>query len=299
MLALLAALLLAAAPPAAPQSDSAAIADSIRAIEGRLAWQQGSVVLRDGLATLQVPAGFRYLDAEGARAVLVDLWGNPPQGADETLGMIFPADVGPTDEGSWGVVITYDEDGYVKDDDAAKIDYAKLLREMQADTRDESKARERAGYGTMRLVGWAQPPHYDAAAHKLYWAKELDFGDSDEHTLNYNVRVLGRRGVLVLNAVSGMGELTRVETGMGDVMGFVNFNDGHRYADFDPSIDKVAAYGIAALVAGKVAAKAGFFKVLLAALVAAKKLVLVAVLGLIAVLRKLFGRKEETAPQTG
>ncbi|HVE79591.1 MAG TPA: DUF2167 domain-containing protein [Gemmatimonadaceae bacterium] len=294
MLATFAALFISAA--ATPDSVGT---DSIRAMESRLAWQQGRVEIRDGLATLDIPAGFRYLDADAARTVLVDLWGNPPQGAGETLGMIFPADVGPTDDGSWGVVITYDEDGYVKDDEAAKMDYAKLLAEMQADTRDESEARERAGYGTMRLVGWAQPPRYDAAAHKLYWAKELDFGDGDEHTLNYNVRVLGRRGVLVLNAVSGMGDLPHVERGMADVMTFVNFNDGHRYADFDPRVDRVAAYGIAALVAGKVAAKAGFFKVLLTALVAAKKLVLVALLGIIAIAKRLFGRKAETAAQAG
>src|SRR2546426_2131137 len=34
-------------------------------------------------------------------------------------------------------------------------------------------------------------------------------------------------------------------------------NEGHRYADFVPGTDKVAEYGIAALIAGGVAAKAG------------------------------------------
>jgi hypothetical protein len=38
--------------------------------------------------------------------------------------MIFPKDVGPLDQTSWGVVITYAESGYVKDDDAEKINPA-------------------------------------------------------------------------------------------------------------------------------------------------------------------------------
>ena len=60
----------------------------------------------------------------------------------------------------------------------------------------------------------------------------------------------------------------------------VNFQEGHRYADFDPEIDKMAAYGIGALIAGTVAGKAGLFKGLLVALLAAKKFILVGLIAL-------------------
>ena len=63
-----------------------------------------------------------------------------------------------------------------------------------------NEEREKQGFERVTLIGWAEPPSYDAAAHKLYWAKELAFADNPDHTLNYNIRVLGRRGVLVLNA---------------------------------------------------------------------------------------------------
>src|SRR5438309_747452 len=72
---------------------------------------------------------------------------------------------------AWAVVITYDEDGYVKDDDAAKIDYVDLLKKMQQGIRDENDERKRAGYPTVELVGWAEPPRYDSASHKLYWQR--------------------------------------------------------------------------------------------------------------------------------
>ena len=65
----------------------------------------------------------------------------------------------------------YEESGYVKDDDAAKINYTDLLKQMQADTREGNKAREKQGYPSVELVGWGTPPHYDAQTKKLYWQR--------------------------------------------------------------------------------------------------------------------------------
>ncbi len=107
--------------------------------------------------------------------------------------------------------------------------------------------------------------------------------------------MLGRRGVLVLNAVAAMDQLESIKRAMGQVMGFVEFNEGHRYADFVPGTDKVAEYGIAALIAGGVAAKAGLFKVLLAALIGLKKVLVVALAAAAAFFRKLFRRKPADA----
>ena len=266
-------------------------------IASRLKFQQGEIKLKDGLATLKASAKFRYLDPDQTDTVLVQLWGNPPR-QEKTLGMLFPADVSPADPESWGVVITYDEDGYVNDDEAAGIKYDELLKEMQEGTRESSKERVKQGYEAIELIGWAAPPRYDQAAHKLYWAKELSFGGGPEHTLNYDIRALGRRGVLSLNAVASMNQLQTIEKDMQEVLSFVEFNEGHRYGDYVAGVDKVAAYGIGALIAGKLAAKAGLFKLLL--LFAAKfwKLLLIAAVAIGVLVKKLLSgrRKEEPAP---
>ena len=136
----------------------------------------------------------------------------------------------------------------------------------------------------MELVGWAEPPQYDATNKKLFWAKELAFGDAPEHTLNYDMRILGRRGVLILRAVAGMDQLAQIKDARSQILGMVNYNQGHRYADFNPKTDKVAAYGVAALVLGGIAAKAGFFKLLIPVLLVAKKFVII---GVVAVVRLL------------
>ncbi len=256
-------------------------------LEAQLRYQTGHVTVRHGLATFDLPPDFRYLDPRQTELVL-RAWGNPP--GSETLGMLVPAGVGVLTREGWGIIITYDEDGYVKDGDAAQIDYGDLLKKMQRATRESNEERAKAGYATVQLVGWAEPPRYDSAAHKLYWAKELQFSDDSAHTLNYNIRVLGRRGVLVLNAVASMDRIAPVKRDMAKVMGSVDFNGGHRYADFVPGTDKVAEYGIAALIAGGLAAKAGLFKVLLGAVIALKKLIVVALVGAAAFLRRLFRR---------
>ena len=256
----------------------------------QLEFQRGEVVLPGGQARLSVPESFGYLDPAQTEQVLVS-WGNPP--GNETLGMLLPSGLSPDDAASYGVIITYADDGHVDDEDAKGTDYAELLEEMQASTDEENAAREEAGYAPVKLVGWAAAPHYDAEAKKIYWAKELKFGAAEAHTLNYSVRVLGKEGVLELNAVSAMSQLKQVEQGMQQVLAFTDFQPGHRYADFDPSTGRLAGYGVAGLVAGKVAAKAGFFKAALAVLLGAKKLVGVAVVGLVALASRLFKAKQQ------
>lgn len=263
--------------------------EAVRKIESELKFQQGVISIKDGLAKLTLPETFRYLSPDDTQKVLIDIWGNPPR--EKSLGMIVPADFKAIGDTSWAVVITYEEDGYVKDDEAASINYNDLLKQMQESTREASEERKKAGYEPIELVGWAEPPHYDNTSHKLYWAKELKFGDGEEHTLNYDIRALGRRGVLSLNAVASIEQLKDIKTSMQAVLGFVEFNEGHRYSDYLAGTDKVATYGIAALIAGKLAAKAGLFKVLLGLLIAGKKFVIVAVVGLLALAKKLFSRK--------
>lgn len=247
--------------------------------------QRGDIVLGEDLVTLTVPGDFYFLDRKDAERVLVDLWGNPP-GDDALLGMMFPAKYTPFDDGNWAVVIDYTEDGHVSDEDAASIDYDEMLTEMQQDVRAANPQRVKEGYDPIELVGWAEPPHYDATSRKLYWAKELRFGDSPEGTLNYEIRALGRTGVLSMTFVAAADKLPETNESREQVLAMANFNPGHRYDEFDSNIDKVAAYGIGALIAGKVAAKAGL---LAGGLLLLKKFGVIAVVALGALARKIKG----------
>lgn len=278
------------APP--PQDEAGRIAAARKLADG-LKYQEGEITLRGGIAKIALPAGFRYLDPSNSETLLHKLWGNP--GGGGTLGIITPKGFDPLADESWAVVLSFTEDGYVKDDDAAKINYDDLMKDMKKDTLEANKQREKEGYSSIELIGWAAPPHYDQATHKMYWAKEIKFGDSPEHTLNYNIRMLGRRGVLVVNAVGSMGQLKQIEAATPQLLGMVNFQEGHRYADFSASTDKVATYGLAALVAGGVAAKVGLFKGIWLAVLALKKFVVIGIIALVAGIKKLFSGRKDSA----
>jgi uncharacterized membrane-anchored protein len=270
----------------APADTEAKRAAEVQKLVSALKLQTGEITLPGGIAKITLPTSLRYLDSNDTDTVLTKIWGNPK--GDHRLGMLVPADFDPRYDSSWAVVVTFEEDGYVKDDDAAKIDYTKLLADMKEQVREASKERQKEGYEPIELVGWAAQPHYDAVAKKLYWAKELKFGDSAEHTLNYNLRLLGRRGVLVLNAVAGMNQLKVIESVTPTILTAVNFQEGHRYADFNGSTDKVATYGVAALVAGGIAAKAGLFKGLWIAILALKKFIIIFLIALAGSAKKLW-----------
>ncbi len=258
-----------------------------------LVQRDGAIDLPGGQAKVTVAEGFAFLDAADTRTLLVELWGNPPDAVSDVLGAIVPKDVSVLAEGSWAAIITYENDGHVADDDAATINYDDLLKEMQAATAADSEERVKAGYGAISLVGWAQKPSYDVTEHKLYWAKHLQFG-GDVHTLNYAIRALGRTGVLQVNVVGDMRQLDSVNAQLPKLLSMVSFNEGHRYADYQEGVDPLAAGGLAALIAGGAAAKAGLFKGLIALLAALWKVIaigLVAVGGLI--WRMFSGRSKE------
>ena len=265
----------------------------VDSLEASYTYRTGIIPLSGHVATLDVPEGFKYLDAEQSRQVLVEIWGNPPGAAEDVLGMIFPANSGILDN-PFAFVVEYDGMGYVSDGDADDIDYEEMMTGLKKDDVEENKQRQEEGYDALNLVGWASQPYYDKEHKVLHWAKELHAQDAEANTLNYNVRVLGRKGVLILNAVADMRELETVKENIPAVLSMAKFNAGHTYAEFDSSIDKVAAWTIGGLVAGKLLAKVGIFALLLKNI---KLLFLVIAGGGAAAWKFISGRKKKELPE--
>lgn len=283
---------LAEAPPA-PQDEAAqkrAEAEFVSSLTKR----NGVIKLASAKATLNVPAGLYFLDAKDARRVLEEAWGNPP---DETvLGMILPQGKSPLDLNVWAATFTYLPDGYVSDSDAEKINYDSLLKDMQKGAREENAWRKQNGYPEVEIIAWADKPVYLAEEHKMYWAKELNFGGSETHTLNYDIRVLGRRGVLVVSFIGAMDQLATIKAAAPGVLKLASFDAGSRYADYVKGVDKTAAYGLAGLVAGGVIAKKT--GILAAILIFGKKFIGLIIAGLVmlgARMRGMFGKKDDAA----
>ena len=275
--------------------DSTAVNEMVQAylrmdsIERTLSYDTtGNVSVINGMVDIEIPDGYMFLDAKDAETVLHDLWGNPP--SPNTKGMLVPA-CGVLGDSAFAITIEYSDEGHIDDEDAQSIDYNELLEEMQTSTNDANEQRIAEGYEKIEIVGWASAPYYDNVSKKLHWAKEAKFGDAEENTLNYEVRVLGREGTLELTFVAGISQLSIVKRDIDKILASVNFNQGNTYSDYDESTDKAAEYGIAGLVAGGVlmkVAKVGIF---------AKfwKFILVGIAAIVAAVKKFFGGKDEKA----
>lgn len=192
------------------------------------------------IATIDLPPGWRYLQATEARTVVEQIWRNRPN--PTTLGLLLP----PTPWG--GLIVSYDTRGYVADDDTDQLDPHGMLEDLRLAVEAGNPARKRAGGPNVTLTGWAQPPRYDAKTHKLSWGRVLNVEGVARPTLNYDVRVLSADGQLVLQAVADAPDLERVVADAQQVLQRIELAPGKRYADHDPLRHKRAPHGVRALI---------------------------------------------------
>jgi uncharacterized membrane-anchored protein len=291
-LLLLSAVVAQAQPTAAEQK---AYEDKQAALKAGLAPKTGLIKLPAAKATMNLGDAYYFLGEKDSRKVLTEGWGNPPEAADGVLGMVFAKGTDFTMPGAWGGVVTFEKTDYVSDQDAATQDYGTVLTQMREGEEQRNKELERKGYPATRLIGWAQAPTYDATRHDLIWARQIQFGDETDHTLNYDVRHLGRHGVLSISMVSAMSHLVDVKSAAAALAQTADFDPGARYADFKEG-DKRAGFGLAGLVAAgagvAVAKKVGLLAVLLLFLKKAGVFIVAGLAGAGAWARKLFSRKK-------
>ncbi|MEO8024168.1 DUF2167 domain-containing protein [Polaromonas sp.] len=281
-------------------SCSAAVAQPMSKDEAEKIWTEARTAAKIGpqdipladQAVLKLPAG-RIFVPQPEAARLLNAMGNP--GKDTRLqGLVFPAA-----NDSWFVTVRFESAGYVKDDDAKDWNADDLLKSYREGTEASNSERKKMGVPEMEIVGWAEKPAYNAATHRLVWAmssKDRGAAPDAAQGVNYNTYALGREGYFSLNLVTALKDLPKDKPVAAELLSALQYNDGKRYADFNSKTDKVAEYGLAALVLGVAAKKLGFFAV--AALFLAKfaKVIFLAVAGFGAVFMKYFKRKPAATP---
>jgi uncharacterized membrane-anchored protein len=265
---------------------------------GATVWQAASdamihgpqnIVLRDQ-AQIALPEGYGFVPASEGAAVM-ELMGNRTD--ERFIGLIFP-----TSEAAWFVTMDYEPAGYIKDDDAKDWDADELLDSLRQGTEAANEHRKEIGVTPIEVTRWVEAPMYDAGAHRLVWsaeAKEIGVADQDP-TINYNTYVLGREGYISLNLITTASMIDAEKPAAHELLTAVNFNEGKRYTDFDASTDKVAAYGLAALIGGVAAKKLGLLAMIGVFLAKFGKLVAVGAIALFGGFAKFFKRKGDQPP---
>jgi uncharacterized membrane-anchored protein len=195
----------------------------------------------------------------------------------------------PTND-EFSVFFEFNEIGYVKDDDKDKLDPDKLLAQIKKGNDRANKERVKNGNAPLEIVGWEQTPKYDPTTHNLEWAIR---GTSEgREILNYNTRLLGRKGVMEVVLVVEPEKFSTTLPAFRELLTTYSFQSGQNYAEYRQG-DKIAKYGLAALVVGGAAvgaAKLGLFAWLAVIFKKGFKLVIVAVVAIAAAVKKFFAR---------
>lgn len=249
----------------------------------KLPWQEGpGTASIAGKATLTLTDKDAFLGEEGTRRLLV-LMQNPPRNGHYAIL--------PLANENWVGVFAFDASGYVKDDE--EIDADSLLKAMKEQNVYTNTERKKLGLPALHLVGWHVPPHYDAQTNRLEWGTRLRT-DDNQIVVNYTARLLGRTGVMSAILISDPDTLEADRQSFRRRLERFHFNPGERYSEFRQG-DNVAAYGLAALVAGgaaAVATKKGLWAVIGGFIAASWKLLVGIVVALLAGLRALFRPKK-------
>jgi uncharacterized membrane-anchored protein len=248
------------------------------------------IALRDE-ATLDLPDSYAFLPEKPGRDFMTRI-GNTTD--KNFLGLVIPDKMN-----NWFVMMEFIPDGYVKDDDAKDWKADDLLAGIRQNTDKENEQRRAKNVPELDIVGWIEKPHYDKANHRLIWsivARNKGATDNGHQIINYRTLALGRNGYIAMVMVTDLDTIATQKPIATTLLSRLSFNSGKRYADFDVSTDKVAEYGLAALIGGLAVKKLGLFALIAAFLLKGAKLIAVAALGGLAWFRRLFRRRAQALP---
>lgn len=239
-------------------------------------------------ATLKLPAGYFFVPkAEGARVLRA--MGNV---INETpfVGIVL----GKSQNDLWMVAINYIKEGYIKDDDAKDWNADQLLKNIKEGVEEDNKDRAARGFPELQVIGWVEPPAYDSQTHRLVWSllgKNKGAPDNARKNVNYNTYALGRDGYFSLNLLSSSERIANEKVIAHELLAALSYNDGKRYQDFNASTDRIAEYGLIALIGGVAAKKLGLFALLIGFVLKFSKVILIGAAVAFGGIAKFFRRK--------
>ena len=251
--------LLALILPTAAQAQAAVPPDP------QAAWNAAYVVRTDGPSdvplsaqgVLHLPGGYLYLPRPEADRLMESLGNDVAPGF---LGLLSSQ----SQDSLWLMTLVYTAEGHVGDEEARDWDKAAMLQNFRDGTEEQNKRRAAAGIPGLDILGWIEEPGYDAATHRLVWsieAAERGAPADAAHIVNYNTYALGRDGFLEMNLLTDIGNVATDKEDAAVMLAAFEYNRGRRYQDYVAGTDKVATYGIAALVGGIAAKKLGLLAV--------------------------------------
>jgi uncharacterized membrane-anchored protein len=244
-------------------------------------WIDGGRTIDVGssLAQLNLPHEYKFTGQKGTK-VLMEYLGNTIDGSE--IGVVIPV---KQENKDWFILFKYDPLGYVKDNEAGSLNADKILDRIKKGTKESNKARKDKGIAPINVIGWDEKPHYDTTSHNLVWSVLTE--SEGEKLINYHTKILGRTGVTTVSVVTDAGQINAVKPQLATIIKNFTYIPEKKYSDFVPGKDKVAEFGLTALIAGGLSAAAAKIELLVKILIVFIGIVLVVAIGV--VLKKFSG----------
>jgi uncharacterized membrane-anchored protein len=222
-----------------------------------LDWVRGPAKVNLGkIGEVLIPRNSMFLDGDNSRK-FKEL--NEGISNGQEVGTIL----GPSFK--WRVVFYFSEIGYIKDPQNEKLDAEPILESLRKGTEEANKIKRKKGWDTMQVVGWRQRPNYNSISRNLEWAIIGENDRTKRKVVNFQTRILGRRGVLKSTLVSRPLTLNKYLPIYKDILAGFSYKSGWQYAEYRTG-DKIAEYGLVALITGgaiAIAAKSGLLSILM------------------------------------
>ena len=218
-------------------------------------WQIGPTKLQVGTqGTLDLPAGYRALGPEHTRD-FQRMMDNQTSLAEVLT--IVPDDLA----GQWFLLFSWEDCGYVSDDDREGLDADDILKACQENQKQANESRKANGQAPMFVVDWVVKPHYSEQTNRLESALLLEDEEGANWT-NFKTELLGRYGKFQVTLVCDLNVLQSLRPTVRSLLNRFRFDSGSTYAEYQKG-DKIAQYTLAGLAGGGAAAvlaKTGILK---------------------------------------
>lgn len=250
-----------------------------------LEWNEhGSHELKLSNSKIDLPKGYFILLGDQAKKERLI---NGDSSSSETIDAVIYSE-----DDKNNVILEFYPEGYISLDDWDKVDANAMLTEISEGTEAANKERAKIGLEPLHVVGWIKPPYLNRKTNTVYWSIE---GKDDENSFVNSIALrLSRNGYEKFTLMTDKETFTSGPNVLQKMLRVHNFDSGYRYEDHVPG-DKMAEYGIAALVAASVGAKIAKATGLFLILKKFGALILGAIAGIFYKIKNYFSSKKATA----
>ncbi|HXZ14556.1 MAG TPA: DUF2167 domain-containing protein, partial [Roseiarcus sp.] len=200
-------------------------------------------------ATLWLPFGYVFLDAEKARD-LID--GEEGLLDDSNFGVILPSTRTPT----WIAYVDLIDQGHIKEDDAKALAPPRLLAGLAVANAAQNVERGRNGMAPLTLGDWIAAPQYLPSRRILNsCVSAVDGADPQARLINCASLALGRRGAIKILVAGELSNLVSFEREAAALTEKIAYDPAAGYEGYVPGEDEDAGYGLVSLASGIVGLK--------------------------------------------